>query len=70
VKVVDAAGQFVGFAKDIREQKLIIGRPSAPDVEVPLRGCQMTSDRVRLSLSSDQVDRMPWRTPYQPAGGR
>ncbi len=56
MKVVDAEGRFVGFVKDIVGQKLLIGRPAQPDVEVPMASCKMSENEVRLPGSGSQVD--------------
>ncbi len=56
MRVIDAEGQFVGFVKDIVGQNLLIGRPMARDVEVPLASCKMSEDEVQLQVSASQVE--------------
>ncbi len=56
MRVVDAEGQFVGFVKDIVGQNLVIGRPGAPDIEVPMVSCRMLADEVELPTSASQTD--------------
>ncbi len=57
MRVVDAEGQFVGFVKDIVGQKLLIGRPAAQDIEVPMASCKMSEDEVQLHASGSQIEK-------------
>ncbi len=56
MRVVDAEGQFVGFVKDIVGQNLLIGRPLAQDIEVPIASCRMSGDEVELHMSKSQIE--------------
>jgi hypothetical protein len=58
MRVLDAEGRFVGFAKEIENQMLVIGRPSAGDIEVPLGACHMCVDRVELSLLAHEIEQV------------
>ncbi len=58
MRVVDAEGQFVGFVREIAGLNLVISRPSASDIDVAMTDCQMSTDRVKLSLNGDEVARM------------
>jgi hypothetical protein len=58
MRVVDAEGQFVRFVRKIAGQNLVIGRPSASDIQVPMATCQMSADRVKLSLYGDELARL------------
>ena len=55
MKVIDADGRFVGFVKQIQDQKLVIGRPSAADIQVPMAVCQMSTDKVKLNVPGDEL---------------
>jgi hypothetical protein len=58
MRVVDAEDRFVGFVREIAGQYLVIGRPSATDIQVPMAACQMSADTVKLSLDQNDVARM------------
>jgi hypothetical protein len=58
MRVVDAEGRFVGFVKEIAGQNLVIGRPSASEIQIPIVDCEMTTDKVRLSLTAQEVAQM------------
>ncbi len=57
MRVVDAEGRFVGFVKDIVGQNLLIGRPMARDVVVPMASCNMSEDEVQLHASAGQIEK-------------
>ncbi len=56
MRVVDADGKFVGFVKDIVGQKLLILRPGAHDIEVPMTSCRMAENEVALHVPESQID--------------
>jgi hypothetical protein len=58
MRVVDAEGRFVGFVREIAGQNLVIGRPAAADIQVPMATCQMSADWVKLSLYGDELARL------------
>ncbi len=56
MRVVDREGRFVGFVREIVGQNLLIGRPAAHDIEVPLASCRISEDEVKLHVSGSQLD--------------
>ena len=58
MRVVDVDGEFVGFVRQIVNQQLIIGRPSASDAHVSMAACQITADRVKLHISAAELAKM------------
>jgi hypothetical protein len=72
MRVVDAEGRFVGFVREIAGENLVIGRPSASDIEVPMAACEMSADKVKLNLDGPEVAQMGqkdqddwWHTNYR-----
>ncbi len=56
MRVVDANGRFVGFVREIVGQNLVIGRPAAADIEVPMATCQLGTETAQLNVPADEID--------------
>jgi hypothetical protein len=61
MRVVGLGGQHVGFVKHIESQRLVVGRPSAPDIYVPLTACRIETDGLAiLEIPAGEVESMRW----------
>ncbi len=64
VRVVGAGGNYVGYVKHIDGEHLVVGRPAASDLYVPLLAGHMAStDRFVLDVSAPDVAHMRWEAP-------
>ena len=61
MKVIGIEGRHVGFVKEIEGDHLVIGRPAATDIRVPLTDCRITPDNVvKLNIPANQIDGSEW----------
>lgn len=61
--VMSADGEMVGKVKAVRESDFLLDRPMARDVYVPYDSAEISGERVRLTIPSDQISRMDWPSP-------
>ncbi len=65
MRVVDADGEFVGFVRRVVGQKLVIVRPEAPEIQVPLDRCRLFDEVVMLYLSGGEMARLSGAVPAE-----
>jgi hypothetical protein len=58
--VYDRDGEPFGVVKEVRQKDILVDRPSTRDLYVPLEVCRVEQDRVRLSLSAEEIEKQPW----------
>lgn len=64
MEVLAADGDGLGWVKDVRNTDFLLERSMQRDVYVPFDAIRdISSDRIVLNVSSDQVDSMGWENP-------
>ncbi len=72
LEVDDSTGKKLGSVKEIHDYDFLIDRTMAPDLHVPFSAIHnISSNKVMLNLTGDQIDKMHWATSAkQTAGAR
>lgn len=64
MEVVSSDGKRIGNVKEVREQEILVDRPMARDMYVPISACTPTDVQVKLHINESDVDKQDWAAPH------